>query len=119
MIATPILFVSDDYVTLICDAKCDKAWGINSRPRIDFDSDDPDDYAFKADGELGEAPECTGIWEGGDGKPRHDKDRHNKWCARECERSCIVDPNNDFQLPDFSERRYNMPSLHDERGEDE
>lgn len=117
MIATPILFFGNDRVTLICDARCDKAWGINSRPRIEFDPDEPDDMAYKADDELGQAPACPGTWEGSDGKPKTDDERHNKWCARECERSCIVDPGEDFELPDFSERSYNMPWLHE--GEDE
>lgn len=96
---------------LSCDAKCDKAWGLNSRPRIEFDPEDPDDYAFLADDELGEAPYDPGTYEGGHAKPRSKKDRLNKWCARECERSCIVGRLNPDDKPsDFSRRVYNMHS---------
>ena len=39
-------------VTLACDGKCGKAWGINNRPRVTLgDGNDPDDYAFLADNE--------------------------------------------------------------------
>lgn len=55
-------------VTLSCDADCEHAWGINwIGPR----------------GET--APVDPGTYEGNDAKPP-DK-THNKWCARECERS--------------------------------
>lgn len=117
-----------------CDGKCSKAWGMNSRPKVrlsgdpdDFDYDtDPDgwqraadDYAYLADGELGEAPECPGTWEGSDGKPvgaTGPKD-FNKWCIRECERnvmSHLGEHDRPLPLPDFSRRVYNMPSLHPE-----
>lgn len=33
---------------VICDRNCAKAWGINNRPRIDLDPNEPDDYAFLA-----------------------------------------------------------------------
>lgn len=103
---------------LVCDGKCEKAWGINARPRIEFDSEDPDDIAYLADGELEEAPRDPGTYEGGHGKPTNydDDERHNKWCARECERSCIVDgrDGNEVELPTFDERRYNQPWKHEE-----
>jgi hypothetical protein len=51
----PILWF-DRHVVLACDGNCGKAWGINGRPRIDFDPGEPDDYAYLADGELGNAP---------------------------------------------------------------
>lgn len=90
-----------------CDRKCEKAWGINSRPRLDL-SGDPDDYAFLADGELGEAPDDPGTYEGGHGKPMHPR-RHNKWCVRECERSAMGRPGESLSAPDFSRRRFNLP----------
>lgn len=36
---------------VVCDRKCTKAWGINSRPTVPL-SDDPDDFAFLADVEI-------------------------------------------------------------------
>ena len=69
---------------LACDGVCEKAWGINSREKRML-SDNPDNYESLADGELGNAPEDPGTYEGGHAKPT-DR-RHNKWCFRECERS--------------------------------
>ena len=90
-----------------CDRACTKAWGVGSRPRVQL-TDDPDDYAFLADHELGDAPADTGTYEGGQGKPMF-PDRHNKWCARECERSTIGDPSRPAALPDLSSRLFNIP----------
>ena len=56
--------------TIACDARCDKAWGWNARPKVQL-SDDPDDVEWLADGELGDAPTVSSISEGGDGKPQH------------------------------------------------
>lgn len=98
--------------TVACDARCDKAWGLNGRPRVTFDPGEPDDYAFLADGELGSAPAETGTWEGGHGKPSEVPSRHNKWCVRECERSETFEPGETIVLRDLSKRLFNMPSLH-------
>ena len=98
----------EERVLLVCDGMCNKAWGINNRPRVQL-SNDEDDYEWLSDDELDKAPEDTGVYEGGHGKPIGWA--HNKWCARECERSVIVRTNEDFSLPDFSKRRFNiMPS---------
>jgi len=84
MIAKAIIW-SGAPVILVCDGKCNKAWG-NLRPKT-YLSEDPDDVIYASDGELGEAPEDPGTYEGGQGKqPRS----LNKWCARQCERSTIV-----------------------------
>lgn len=32
--------------TLACDGKCEKAWGINRRPRVQFSEEDSDDFAY-------------------------------------------------------------------------
>ncbi|SDR37012.1 hypothetical protein SAMN05443245_5174 [Paraburkholderia fungorum] len=101
----------DRRVTLACDGQCNKAWGINNRPKVDFDPDEPDDYAFLADHELGEAPSNPGVWEGGHGKP-FGPDYMNKWCARECERSGIFEHGEEIDLSNYSARVYNMPSRH-------
>lgn len=124
MIAKGITFFGNPCV-LICDAKCHKAWGINNRPRVyledpelrvypneeahypDEDTIDLDNYAHLADGELGDAPIDPGIYEGGHAKPKTPEERLNKWCARECERSSIVDYNTEFELDDLSQRFYN------------
>lgn len=78
-------------VTAVCDGKCNKAWGSNSRPKIylhpEGEEGDPDDYCYLADDELEEAPEDPGTYEGGCGKPVDDDELMNKWCVRECERS--------------------------------
>lgn len=103
----------DRHVTLACDGLCNKAWGICNRPKVDFDPDEPDDFAFLADHELGEAPTCTGVWEGGHGKP-DGPHQMNKWCARECERSGIFEASETIKISDYSKRLYNMPSRHKE-----
>lgn len=97
--------------TIACDAKCDKAWGHNNRPKIDFDDDNPDDYAYLPDQELGTAPADPGTYEGFQAKPTREADRLNKWCFRECERSVSVERGGARSvLPDFSKRFYNIPS---------
>jgi hypothetical protein len=101
----------EHHVVLACDGNCKKAWGINCRPKIDFDPYDPDDYAFLADNELGDAPVDPGTWEGGHGKPSGPHEM-NKWCARECERSGIFEPCEAVELSDYSVRVYNMPTKH-------
>lgn len=93
---------------LACDGHCFKAWGINHRPRVQL-SDDPDDYEWLTDDELGEAPINPGTFEGRDGKPVPPERLLNKWCARECERSVICLPDAPIELPDFSRRLRNMP----------
>src|SRR5258705_8981258 len=93
----------DRHVTLACDGMCGKAGGISSRPKVEFDANEPDDYAFLADGELGDAPDQPGTWEGGHGKP-WGPDHMNKWCARECERSGIFERGEPINLADYSVR---------------
>jgi hypothetical protein len=103
-------------VVIGCDARCDKAWGMNARPRVEFHpNDDPDDFAWLCDDELGNAPMDPGTYEGGQAKPVTPEDRLNKWCARECERSHIADTWLDLRLLDFSVRVYNMPWMHNSK----
>lgn len=89
-----------------CDAKCDKAWGINNRPKVYLKDEDeyPDDFYYLADGELGTAPIDPGTYEGNDGKPDDARSAEdmNRWCVRECERCSLNGPINDF-----SKRVYN------------
>lgn len=113
MIHTKQILWFDRHVTLACDGLCGKAWGICNRPCEELDSDEPDDYAFLADGELGDAPANPGTWEGGHGKPQG-PDQMNKWCARECERSGIFERGDPVELSDYSKRVYNMPGRHTE-----
>ena len=96
-------------VKLICDGKCDKAWGGNTRPKIQLDKDDEDDYVYLSDGELGIAPEFPGTSEGGCVKPLNKEDRLNKWCCRECERSSICKDGEELIVSDYSVRVYNIP----------
>jgi hypothetical protein len=114
MIVKQITWFSHDAL-LACDARCDKAWGINNRPKIEFDPDEPDDYAFLPDHDLGIAPDDPGTYEGGHAKPVAPGERLNKWCARECERHRLVEIRPgimDIDLPDYSKAHYNMPDLH-------
>ena len=97
-----------------CDEKCHKAWGNNSRPKIQL-SDEDDDFAFLSDEELGIAPIDPGIYEGGHAKPTLKSEIPNKWCVRECERCSISKPgeyNLPLKLKDFSTQFYNQPWKH-------
>ena len=92
---------------ICCDGNCAKAWGNNSRPKLQL-SDDEDDFAWLADDELGEAPVDPGTYEGGEAKPVKPHERLNKWCVRECERSDVHPLGVMCKPVDFSKRRYNM-----------
>ncbi len=98
-------------VVVLCDGKCEKAWGISQRPRVIL-SNDEDDFYYVPDGELGTAPIDPGTYEGDHGKPDpgDGSDRINKWCVRECERSSILNPRRDqFRRPhNFQRPRYNL-----------
>jgi hypothetical protein len=95
--------------TLACDGKCNKAWGINQRPKV-WLSTDIDDSVELADDELGEAPVDPGTYEGGCGKPENAESGAdmNKWCARECERSEHIEPKKPVVVRDLSVRRPNI-----------
>lgn len=104
-----ITYFGED-VKVACDEKCNKAWGINTRPQNQL-SDDPDDYEYLSDDELPEAPEHPGTWEGGDKKPVNKVGIPNRWCIRECERCSMSQPgmhNKPLMLKDFSKRRKNI-----------
>lgn len=93
-----------------CDRKCNKAWGMNNRPRIQL-SYKEDDYAFLADDELGEAPVDPGTYEGQHAKPLSPDEFPNKWCVRECERCNHSDVGKWMEplaVIDFSKRVYNI-----------
>lgn len=94
-----------------CDEKCEKAFGINSRPRVQL-SENLDDYAFLADDELARAPADSGFSIGGIRKPINKKDIPNKWCINECERcnmSAMGKSDEPLEVRDFSIRRHNIP----------
>lgn len=97
-------------MVLACDGNCGKAWGISERPKVGL-SDDPDDVAYLADGELGNAPADPGTYEGGCSKPNSHA-AMNKWCARECERSDMALTVDALRLPNFTERLLNQPWKH-------
>jgi hypothetical protein len=94
---------------VICDRNCGKAWGINSRPKVQL-SNDSDDFAFLADGETGDAPEDPGTYEGEHAKPLSPDEFPNKWCVRECERCTKADVGKPIELRSFARRRFNLPS---------
>ena len=116
MLQKKILYFGQECL-LVCDGKCHKAWGINSRPK-EYLSDNEDDYEWLADEELGIAPIDPGTYEGGHAKPTSDFERLNKWCARECERSNILDLGEIDYLPCFKKRFKNYdPNKENEKGE--
>lgn len=102
----------DQPMRIACDGRCDKAWGSNSRPKIQI-SANPDDYAWLSDDELGAAPADPGTSEGGHLKPigvRSASDM-NKWCVRECERlvcTRLGQHDGPLELRDLSVRFYNI-----------
>jgi hypothetical protein len=107
MIARAIKYFGKDAV-LICDGKCNKAWGINLRPKSSL-SDDPDDVVYHRDDMLGNAPIDPGTYEGGHAKPQGGgAARLNKWCARECERSAVAWTLEEFEIPNYSVCVVNM-----------
>ena len=93
-----------------CDGNCKKAWGISNRPRVQL-SENEDDYEYLADGELDDAPQNPGTYEGGEGKPLTASCFPTKWCVRECER-CNMSDVGDFAEPlevrSFEIRRRNI-----------
>lgn len=97
-IQSHITFCGQDAV-LSCDGKCNKAWGMNCR-KVKADFGDDKDPIYFGDDELDEAPVLPGTWEGQDTKPADHK--HNKWCARECERSRLTQPGEKIVLPVFN-----------------
>jgi hypothetical protein len=109
MIQKEIIYFGQKAI-IACDEKCNKAWGINNRSRIQLDENDEDNYVWLTDGELGEAPDDPGIYEGFEmcGKPKSKEDRLNKWCCRECER-CFKSSPGPIMLNNFDERIYNIP----------
>ncbi len=76
---------------IACDGKCEKAWGICNRPKVQLDPENEDNYYFLPDQDLGIAPVDPGTEEGGHKKPVFLSDRLDdrciKWCFRECERA--------------------------------
>lgn len=109
------IFFCGSPVVIACDGKCTSAFGINSRPHVQL-SDNEDDHADLADHELGIAPIDPGTYEGGEAKPTdyEDPKRQNKWCARECERSVLVDGSGAIvELPDYRGRVFNIPRSRD------
>lgn len=111
LLAKSIVFLGQPRV-LVCDGRCDKAWGIDGRPKQHY-SKDVDDYVFLGDALLGTAPgpgATVTTEEGGDFKPSdvsldvEDAPRMNRWCARQCERSRMLV----VGLPDMNSPEPNM-----------
>jgi hypothetical protein len=101
---------------IACDRNCAKAWGLNNRPKERLSSN-PDDFAFLADSELGEAPADPGTYEGGHAKPLSPDGFPNKWCVRECERCAMSKPGQSthpLALETFESRVFNIPRMDEE-----
>ncbi len=112
MIQKSIRFFGEPY-TIACDGRCDKAWGINGRPRHYFQSQEvaPDDYVYLPDSWLGTAP-FPETYEGGYGRPcdgqNEDGNTMNKWCTRECERSKLSNPGDPVEIKDMEHPKPNV-----------
>ena len=103
LLAKSIVFCGS-HVVLACDGRCDLAWGIEKRPRKMLSSIDPDDFVYLGDlhPDLGAPPSADKLGcHGGDFKPSDvpltSSEKMNRWCARECERSSLIEP----ALPDL------------------
>jgi len=117
-------------LTIACDGRCDKAWGINGRPRLYFmesaetpralkedeEPRDEDDQVYIGDNELGTAPgpgETVGMSEGGHLKPSAtpltNGEHMNKWCFRECERGETFEAGETIVIRDLTKPRPNIP----------
>lgn len=105
-------------VVLACDGKCQKAFGYTLRPHIRWTAD-PDDITWLADDEIPfDAPEDPGTAEGGDRKPKTVPDKHNKWCARACERCEMFGQDEEkITLRGWAKRAHNKPAQRREVGE--
>lgn len=68
---------SDKLIKVSCDEKCEKAWGVQNRPKERL-SDDDDDVVYLSDDELGTAPADPGTYEGGHAKPTDKGNMLNK-----------------------------------------
>lgn len=102
-------------ITIACDGKCNKAWGLNNRlhKKVKGSKNDDDIYYFSDDEIPGDAPLNPGTYEGGHAKPTSKQDCLNKWCFRECERNFILSDLNsqeeiDNELNKFKKRVYNI-----------
>jgi hypothetical protein len=93
---------------LACDQQCEKAFGWQERPKISLDPNDEEDVVWLSDSEVGMAPIDTGWYEGGCAKPTCEAEKLNKWCARSCERSTIVEIGEEIHLENWAERVYNI-----------
>ena len=104
----------DSGEVVACDGRCEKAWGINGRPKVDL-SDVADDCAWVPDQNLRNAPgpgQTAILSEGGHLKPNPSNAAwklQSKWCLRECERSVWVKPGELPALPDFTRPLQNIP----------
>ena len=102
-----IITYFNESVKVACDERCDKAWGLPSRPRVQMDPNDENTQFMLADDELGTAPVDPGTYEGRDAKPVNKENIPNKWCVRCCERCAMSDPGEShlpLELKSFKER---------------
>lgn len=104
-----IIKFCDQMCLVACDGRCDKAWGMNHRPKMKLGSD-IDDYVYIGDDDLGTAPADPGTTEGDHAKPAGPDGGMNKWCVRECERTTMVDPGELLRLEDMNNPRPNFHS---------
>jgi hypothetical protein len=114
LLARSIVFCGRSMV-VACDGRCDRAWGVQERPRTALSPGDPDDFVWLGD-EHEDARTTPGrehlVSEGGDLRPSDvalspgDSVLMNRWCARACERSVLVE----VVLPDMVNPRPNKKS---------
>jgi hypothetical protein len=107
MLASRITYCGHALI-LICDGRCDKAWGYADRPERQLSANE-DDTEDLSDGELGLAPVRSPTSENDQHKPVRPGQRHNTWCVRMCERKTTTEDGVDFHLPDYARPVRNQP----------
>lgn len=114
-VMTTSYYSAKGLLTISCDGKCHKAWGVNGRRlengNIRMASSDEEDVIYLSDNDVPDVANTSQFLEGGEGKPEI-IGKHNKWCMRECERSSWTKGLEDPKILDFSYEVYNMPESH-------
>jgi len=115
-----IILIFGERTKVACDEKCNKAFGKDTRPKVQLDGNDTDDYAWLADWELDEAPVNPGTRQSGQSKPVNKAEIPNAWCVGQCER-CVKETRkfeSHLQLIDFDQRVYSKPWRHETKSVD-
>ena len=96
-----------------CDEKCNKAWGINNRPRVYLDISETQIFGLEGTSIYPDIEDDINVdnYENDDAKPTCKSEMGNRWCVRECERCQMSEygkHNEPLKIKDFNQRFYNM-----------